>query len=48
MGYGKGLCPNAEAYYRESMSLPLYYQLADEDVEDVIHAVKKILTYYRK
>ena len=48
LGYGKGLCPNAEAYYRESMSLPLYYQLADEDVEDVIHAVKKILTYYRK
>ena len=48
LGYGKGLCPNAEAYYREAMSLPLYYQLADEDVEDVIHAVKKILTYYRK
>lgn len=46
LGYGKGLCPNAEAYYRESMSLPLYYGMADEDVEDVIHAVRKIVAYY--
>ena len=48
LGYERGLCPNAEAYYEEAMSLPLYYSLTDEDVEDVIHAVRKILAYYRR
>ena len=36
LGYEKGLCPNAEKYYNEVMSIPLYYGLTDEDVEDVI------------
>lgn len=48
LGYPKGLCPNAEKYYEESMSLPLYYLLKDEDVADVIKAVKKVIAYYRK
>lgn len=48
LGYEKGLCPNAESYYMESMSLPLYYSLTDEEVERVIAAVKKIVDYYRK
>lgn len=47
LGYKKGLCPNAEKYYHEVCSLPLYYSLTDEDVENVIHAVKKIMAYYR-
>lgn len=48
LGYGKGLCPNAEKYYEEVMSIPLYYAMTDEDVEDVIHAVKKVAAYYRR
>lgn len=48
LGYEKGLCPNAEKYYEEVMSIPLYYSLTDEDVEDVIHAVKKVIAYYSK
>ena len=48
LGYKKGLCPNAEKYYEEAMSIPLYYSLSDGDVEDVIHAVKKVVEYYRK
>lgn len=48
LGYPKGLCPNAESYYESSMSIPLYYSLTDEDVQDVIHAVKKVVAYYRK
>lgn len=47
LGYQKGLCPNAESYYDEAMSLPLYYSLTDSDVEDVIAAVKKIIAYYK-
>lgn len=48
LGYQRGICPNAEKYYEEVMSIPLYYSLTDEDVEDVICAVKKVVAYYRK
>lgn len=47
LGYQKGLCPNAEKYYKEVMSIPLYYSLTDGDVEDVIRAVKKIVEFYK-
>lgn len=48
LGYQKGLCPNAESFYEEAMSIPLYYSLTDKDVDDVIAAVKKVIEYYRK
>ena len=48
LGYEKGLCPKAEKLYEEMMSLPLYYGMTDQDVEDVITAVKKIVEYYKK
>lgn len=48
LGYPKGLCPNAEKLYEEIMSIPLYPSLTDTDVADVIHAVKKLIDYYRK
>lgn len=48
LGYQKGLCPNAESFYEEVMSIPLYYSLTDKDVDDVIAAVKKVIEYYRK
>ena len=48
LGYEKGLCPHAEQYYQEVMSLPLYYSLTDDDVEDVIRTVKKLIAYFRK
>lgn len=46
LGYERGLCPQAERYSQEVMSLPLYYSLTDSDVEDVIHIVKKLVNYY--
>lgn len=48
LGYQKGACPNAEAYYESSMTLPLFYGMSDQDQEDVIQAVKKVLEHYRK
>lgn len=48
LGYEKGLCPNAEKLYDEMMSLPLYYGMTDQDADDVIAAVKKVVDYYRK
>lgn len=48
LGYKKGLCPKAEKLYEEIMSLPLYYAMTEQDVEDVIHAVRKIVENYRR
>ena len=48
LGYQGGLCPKAEEVYRSIMSIPLYPALTDADTDDVIHAVKKIVDYYRK
>ena len=47
LGYRKGLCPNAEALYEEIITLPLYYSMTDEDVRDVIAAVKKVIEFYK-
>ncbi len=46
LGYKKGLCPNAEKFYNEVMSIPLYPALTDEEVQDTITAVKKVVAYY--
>ena len=48
LGYKKGLCPKAEKLYDEMITLPLYYGMSDQDVEDVIGAVEKIAAYYHK
>lgn len=48
LGYRRGLCPNAEKLYQEMLSLPLYYSLTEQEVDDVIAAVKKIVAFYRK
>ena len=48
LGYEKGLCPNAEEVYKGIMSIPLYPRMSDQDVEDVIHAVNKVVENYRK
>ena len=48
LGYEKGICPKAEKLYDEMMSLPLYYGMTDQDAEDVIAAVKKLVAYYKK
>lgn len=43
LGYEKGLCKKAEKLYDEMMSLPLYYAMTDQDVDDVINAVYKVV-----
>jgi UDP-4-amino-4,6-dideoxy-N-acetyl-beta-L-altrosamine transaminase len=46
-GFNNGVFPNAESLYKHEISLPIYPKMADEDVEDVISAVKKITNYYK-
>lgn len=48
LGYKKGLCPKAEKLYEEIISIPLYYAMTDEDVQDVIRAVTKVAQYFAK
>ena len=46
LGYERGLCPIAEDLYANMLTIPLYYAMSDQDVEDVITAVTKIAEYY--
>lgn len=43
LGYRSGDCPEAEAYYREALSLPLFFTLSDGDQEGVVKALKDLL-----
>lgn len=47
-GTGPGLCPVAEAAYEEIITLPLFPRMGDNDVEDVITAVRKVVKAYQK
>ena len=40
LGYRRGLCPVAEAYYEQEISLPLYPGLRDPDVDRVIDLIR--------
>ncbi len=48
LGYAKGICPNAEELYENMITLPLFPSMSNEDVNDVVAAVKKVINYYRK
>ena len=43
LGYQKGLCPRAEAFYEAEISLPLYPSLGLEEQTYVIETVKEIV-----
>lgn len=46
-GYREGDFPVAEDYYARALTLPLFPAMSDTDVADVIHAVRKVIGYYR-
>jgi perosamine synthetase len=47
-GYKCGEYPIAEKTYERLISLPMFHGMTDEDVEDVICAVQKILHHYAR
>ncbi len=47
-GYKSGVFPVAEAAYERLISLPMFHGMTDEDVEDVVSAVNKIVSTYSK
>ncbi|WP_421110473.1 DegT/DnrJ/EryC1/StrS family aminotransferase [Solicola sp. PLA-1-18] len=43
LGYARGLCPRAEEYYSQEISLPLFAAMGDDDVERVIETLTGIV-----
>jgi dTDP-4-amino-4,6-dideoxygalactose transaminase len=43
LGYRRGMCPVAEAFYAEELSLPLFVDLTDADQDRVVEELRKIL-----
>jgi perosamine synthetase len=47
-GYKQGDFPVAEDAYARLLSLPMFHGMSDQDVDDVIHAVKKVVGHYSR
>jgi perosamine synthetase len=47
-GYRGGEYPIAEDAYERLITLPMFHGMMDQDVEDVIHAVQKVLCHYTR
>ena len=45
-GYVAGGYPVAEGAYQRLISLPIFHGMKEQDVEDVITAVKKVMQFY--
>jgi dTDP-4-amino-4,6-dideoxygalactose transaminase len=43
LGFQWGDFPQAEQYYREAISLPLYYGLTEADQDRVVHRLQEVL-----
>jgi perosamine synthetase len=48
LGTGAGLCPVAEAAYERIITLPLFPRMTQNDVQDVIAAVRKVCKAYAR
>jgi len=43
LGYRRGMCPNAEAFYSQELSLPLFPELTEAEQDKVIDSLREIL-----
>lgn len=43
LGFGRGHCPEAEAYYTEAISLPVYQTLSNAEQDRVVAVIKEML-----
>lgn len=46
--YGSLSLPNAEAYYRSALALPLYPAMTDADIDRVVEAVLHVVDFYSR
>ncbi len=47
-GLKKGILPNVEWLFPRILTIPLFPKMTNDDVYDVINALDKVITYYRK
>ena len=47
-GFQGGEYPVSEAAYEQLISLPMFHAMSDEDVQDVIEAVTKVMSHYAR
>jgi len=47
-GYEGGEFPVAENAYERLISLPIFHGMSDQDVQDVVTAVRKVMTYFAR
>lgn len=45
LGYEKGLCKNVEDVYKGFLTIPLFPKMSDNDVSDVVAAIKKVISF---
>ncbi len=43
LGFNQGDFPASERYYREAITLPLYYSLTDEQQDEIVAVLKEVL-----
>ena len=46
LGYRRGLCPGAEWAFERLVTLPLFPSMTDDDADDVLSAVRKVLGHF--
>lgn len=43
LGYEKGICPKAEEWYEQALTLPIFPGMMDADVKDVVEVLKTVI-----
>jgi UDP-4-amino-4,6-dideoxy-N-acetyl-beta-L-altrosamine transaminase len=42
LGFGRGYCPNAEAYYERALTIPMYARLSEAEQDEVVAAIASL------
>ena len=48
LDYGRGSFPVTERFFESAVSLPIYPSMTDADAVDVVEALRKLVTYYKR
>lgn len=48
LDYGRGSFPVTERFFESAVSLPIYPSMTDTDAADVVEALRKLVTYYKR
>jgi dTDP-4-amino-4,6-dideoxygalactose transaminase len=43
LGYEKGLCPKAEKWYSQALTLPIFPKMTENDIQDVLKALREVV-----